>query len=218
MDRDRGARRGLSASRDDEAALLAHPTLRRLRAALGARPPVLAADDGSPRRAAVAIVLRQNPEGVLELLLIKRSEREDDPWSGHIALPGGRHDPSDATLQDTAVRETREETGVDIDVDGLVLGMLDELRPRTPSLPPIIVTPFVAVVRPDVAIATSDEVAAAFWVGLHSLADPAVTVESEVTVRGATWRVPSYVIDGRIVWGMTERILNNLLDVLNAVT
>jgi 8-oxo-dGTP pyrophosphatase MutT (NUDIX family) len=206
----------LTAPRDDESALLAHPTLRRLRAALAARPPVLAADDGSPRRAAVAIVLRQNPEGALELLLIKRSEREDDPWSGHIALPGGRHDPTDATLQDTAVRETREETGVNIDEAGLVLGMLDELRPRTPSLPPIIVTPFVAVVRPDVALVTSDEVAVAFWVGLHSLTDPAVTVESDVTIRGATRRVPSYAIDGRIVWGMTERILNNLLAILGS--
>ena len=218
MGRHRGARRGLTAPRDDESALLAHPTLRRLRVALAARPPVLAADDGSPRRAAVAIVLRQNPEDALELLLIRRSEREDDPWSGHIALPGGRHDPTDATLQDTAVRETREETGVNIDDDGLVLGMLDELRPRTPSLPPIIVTPFVAVVRPDVALITSDEVAAAFWVGLHSLTDPAVTVESDVTVRGATWRVPSYVLDGGIVWGMTERILKNLLGVLGAAS
>jgi 8-oxo-dGTP pyrophosphatase MutT (NUDIX family) len=175
---------------------------------------MLAADDGSPRRAAVAIVLRESPESALELLLIKRSDREDDPWSGHIALPGGRHDPTDATLQDTAVRETREETGVDIDEAGLVLGMLDELRPRTPSLPPIIVTPFVAVVRADVALATSDEVAAAFWVALDSLTDPTANVESDVTVRGATWRVPSYVLDGRIVWGMTERILNNLLSVL----
>ena len=201
--------------RDDDA-LLAHRTLRRLRAALAARPPMLAADDGSPRRAAVAIVLREGERGALELLLIKRSEREDDPWSGHIALPGGRHDPTDATLQDTAVRETREETGVDIDVDGVVLGMLDELRPRTPSLPPIIVTPFVAVVRADVAIVTSDEVASAFWVALDSLTDPSVTVESEVTVRGSTWRVPSFVLDGRIVWGMTERILNNLVAVLRS--
>jgi 8-oxo-dGTP pyrophosphatase MutT (NUDIX family) len=206
----------LTAPRDDDSALLAHPILRRLRDALAARAPMLAGDDGSPRRAAVAIVLRHNPEGALELLLIKRSEREDDPWSGHIALPGGRHDPTDATLQDTAVRETREETGVDIDADGLVLGMLDELRPRTPTLPPIIVTPFVAVVRPDVALVTSDEVASAFWVALQSLSDPTVTVESEVTVRGATWRVPSYVLDGGIVWGMTERILANLLAVLRA--
>ena len=199
---------------DDASALVDHPTFRRLRHALAARPPVLAADDGAPRRAAVAIVLRRTIEDVVELLLIKRSERDDDPWSGHVALPGGRRDPGDATLQDTAIRETREETGIDLARDGLVLGMLDELRPRTPSLPPIIVTPFVAVVRADVGLETSDEVALAFWVPLSSLVDPTLSVESEVTARGNTWRVPSYLLGQHIVWGMTERILRNLTALL----
>ena len=199
-----------------EAALRAdHPTLRRLKRVLAERPGALAPDDGAPRRAAVAIVLRQTDEQRIELLLIKRSERDDDPWSGHVALPGGRFDPDDATLQDTAVRETREETGIDLAADGLVFGTLDELRPRTPSLPPIIVTPYVAIVRPDVTIETSDEVAAAFWVTLDSLADPTSTMEAEVTARGNTWRVPSYHVGGYTVWGMTERILRNLLTLLD---
>ena len=196
---------------DDATLRVDHPTLRRLRRVLAERPGTLAPDDGAPRRAAVAIVLRQTDDERIELLLIKRSERDDDPWSGHVALPGGRFDPEDATLQDTAVRETREETGIDLAADGLVLGTLDELRPRTPSLPPIIVTPYVAIVRPDVTIETSDEVAAAFWVTLESLADPASTIEAEVTARGNTWRVPSYQVSGYTVWGMTERILRNLL-------
>jgi 8-oxo-dGTP pyrophosphatase MutT (NUDIX family) len=131
-----------------------------------------------------------------------------------VALPGGRFDPADATLQDTAVRETREETGIDLAADGLVLGTLDELRPRTPTLPPIIVTPYVAIVRPDVTIETSDEVAVAFWVTLESLADPATAMDAEVTARGNTWRVPSYQVSGYTVWGMTERILRNLLTLI----
>jgi 8-oxo-dGTP pyrophosphatase MutT (NUDIX family) len=204
----------LSESRDEPLALVDHPTLRRLRDVLAERPGALAPDDGSPRRAAVAIVLRHTPHADVELLLIKRSDREDDPWSGHVALPGGRHDPTDATLKDTAIRETREETGIDLARDGVVLGVLDELRPRSAMLPAIIVTPFVAIVRPDVTIETSDEVAAAFWVTLASLVDPSVAVESEVTARGTTWRVPSYALGGHIVWGMTERILNNLVALL----
>lgn len=199
---------------DDAAPLVDHPLLRRLERALAERPGTLAPDDGAPRRAAVAIVLRNAGEGIIELLLIKRSEREDDPWSGHIALPGGRQDPTDVTLQDTAVRETREETGIDLARDGFMLGMLDELRPRSAVLPPIIVTPFVAVVRSDVAIETSDEVASTFWVSLASLADPVTAVEAEVTARGSTWRVPSYQLGGHTVWGMTERILSNLLGLL----
>jgi len=194
----------------DANTLVDHPTFRRLSHALATRPAILAPDDVAPRRAAVAIVLRHTGDDVVELLLIKRSERADDPWSGHVALPGGRRDPSDVTLQETAIRETREETGIDVTRDGVVLGMLDELRPRTPTLPPIIVTPFVAIVRPDVTIETSDEVAVAFWVALASLEDPSLTVESEVSARGATWRVPSYLRGGHIVWGMTERILRNL--------
>lgn len=199
----------------DANTLVDHPTFRRLSHALATRPAILAPDDGAPRRAAVAIVLRRTADDVVELLLIKRSEREDDPWSGHVALPGGRRDPSDATLQDTAIRETREETGVDLARDGIVLGMIDELRPRSQGLPSIIVTPFVAVVRADVPIETSDEVALAFWVPLASLSDPSVAVESEVTARGATWRVPSWDLGGHIVWGMTERILRNLLLLLD---
>jgi 8-oxo-dGTP pyrophosphatase MutT (NUDIX family) len=152
-------------------ALLDHPTLRRIARALEARPGALAPDDGAPRRAAVAVVFRCTAADELELLLIKRSERDGDPWSGHVALPGGRHDPSDATLQDTAVRETLEETGIDIARDGRVLGTLDEIRPRTPVLPPIIVTPYVTVVPASVAIHTSDEVADTFWVPLASFAD-----------------------------------------------
>ena len=200
---------------DDAFSLVDHPTLRRLARVLAERPGALASDDGGPRRAAVAIVLRNAGDGVIELLLIKRSERADDPWSGHIALPGGRHDPTDATLQDTAVRETREETGIDLARDGVVLGTLDELRPRSAMLPSIIVTPYVSVARPDVAIETSDEVASAFWVPLASLADPLSAVEAEVTARGATWRVQSYQLGGHTVWGMTERILANLLRLLD---
>jgi 8-oxo-dGTP pyrophosphatase MutT (NUDIX family) len=197
--------------------LLDHPTLRRLARALADRPGTPAPDDGEPRRAAVAVVLRRTEQDDIELLLIKRSEHEGDPWSGHIALPGGRHEPSDATLQDTAVRETREETGVDIARDGRVLGTLDELRPRSAVLPSIIVTPFVAVVRRDVTIETSDEVAVAFWVPLASLTDPSVAVESEVSARGSTWRVPSYQLGVHVVWGMTERILNNVVALMSDV-
>ena len=202
---------------DDAARLVDHPLLRRVERVLAERPGTLAPDDGAPRRAAVAIVLRNAGDGVIELLLIKRSEREDDPWSGHIALPGGRQDATDATLQDTAVRETREETGIDLARDGLVLGTLDELRPRSAMLPSIIVTPFVAVVRADVTIEMSDEVASTFWVPLPSLADPLTAVEAEVTARGSTWRVPSYQLGGHTVWGMTERILRNLLVLLEFV-
>lgn len=209
-----GGEHGSGRVGEREGGLVEHPTLRRIARSLKERPGALAPDDGSPRRAAVAVVFRQTDDDLLELLLIKRSEREGDPWSGHVALPGGRHDPEDATLQDTAVRETLEETGIDIARDGHVLGTLDELRPRTPVLPPIIVTPFVAVVPATVSIEPSDEVADAFWVPLATLADPTIAIESDIKNRDATWRVPTYQLGAHVVWGMTERILRNLLSLI----
>src|SRR6185503_21248762 len=111
--------------------------------------------EGAMRYAAIALVLRPNDEGDSDLLMIKRAEVERDPWSGHIACPGGRMDPTDRDLEHTAIRETWEETGIDLSRDGRILGTLDDITPRTPSLPPLVIRPFVAVVRPDVALIES---------------------------------------------------------------
>jgi 8-oxo-dGTP pyrophosphatase MutT (NUDIX family) len=216
--------------------LESHPLLPSLAAHLRAHPGRLEADDGDPARAAVAIVLRARPEArgqrpeqaapihdsrftihELEVLLIQRADREGDPWSGQVALPGGRRQSEDATLQDTAIRETLEETGVDLAEHGLVLGTLDELRPRTPVLPPIIVTPFVAVAPPDLALQISDELSDAFWTPWSTFADPGHIDESTVNVRGASWKVASYLVGQRVVWGMTERMLRQLAERLASI-
>lgn len=149
--------------------------------------------------------------------MILRAERHGDPWSGQVALPGGRRDPTDATLQDTAIRETLEETGIDLAASGFVLGTLDELRPRTPVLPPIIVTPFVAVAPPDLALQISDELADAFWAPWSTFADPTIVDERTVNVRGADWKVSSYQVGERVVWGMTERMLRQLAQRISAL-
>lgn len=143
--------------------------------------------------------------------MIRRAEREGDPWSGQIALPGGRWSPNDESLLHTALRETWEETGIDLAAQGVILGTLDELRPRTATLPAIIVTPVVVALDQPASLLLSDEVAEAFWVPLDLLREPATSRESSVHVRGATWRVPSFVVREHVVWGMTERILRQLL-------
>jgi 8-oxo-dGTP pyrophosphatase MutT (NUDIX family) len=214
-----------------------HPLFPPLAAHLRANPGRLEETDGEPARAAVAIVLRaaespghdsgrtdheSNPEATftaaaLELLLILRADHPRDPWSGQVALPGGRRNVSDATLQDTAVRETLEETGIDLAHDGVVLGTLDELRPRTPVLPPIIVTPFVAIAPPDLGLTISDELADAFWAPWSIFADPTITDERTISVRGSDWKVASYLVGERIVWGMTERMLRQLAQVISSL-
>jgi 8-oxo-dGTP pyrophosphatase MutT (NUDIX family) len=201
---------------------LSHPDLERLAAALATRPGVRALvreGDATPRRAAVALVLRAAPGGggacgALELLLIKRAEYEGDPWSGHVALPGGRQEPGDASLEETAIRETREELALDLARDGVLLGTLDEIYPRTPVLPPILIRPYVFATEGDAPLQPSDEVAAAFWVPTSLLLDPASTCEATVVVRGEERRVASFRHGEHVIWGLTERILRQLVGLL----
>lgn len=202
-------------------ALLELPDVRRLRLALATRPGIrIDASDGLRRLAAIALVLRPGvgPVGAPdpELLMIKRAEAEGDPWSGHIACPGGRMEPGDHDLEQTAVRETWEETGVDLARDGRVLGALDDISPRTPTLPPIIVRPYVAVVKPELEIVQSSEVAEAFWVPLAALRERAAWGTAMVPIRGAGERqVAAFRHGAYTVWGLTERVLRQFLEYLD---
>jgi 8-oxo-dGTP pyrophosphatase MutT (NUDIX family) len=195
------------------AELLAHPDVARLADALRAQPGTVASVTDEVRPAAILLALRAGADGHPELLMIKRAEAERDPWSGHVACPGGRMEPGDRDLEQTAVRETWEETGVDVWRDGLVLGTLDDLWPRTPRLPPIVIRPFVAVVRPDVSIVPSVEVADAFWVPLAALKERARWAVRPVQVRGGgEWQVETFRHGDYTVWGLTERVLRQFLD------
>ncbi len=175
------------------------------------RPQVADAPDARP--AAVALVLLEGPQG-LELILIKRAERGDDPWSGQIALPGGRYEGGDRDLEATAVRETSEETGVDL-AGAERLGALDDLYPRTSLLPPVVVRPFVFALTRRAALVPSDEVQRAFWLPLGRLSEPGVRREVTVTVRGGAHTLPAYLVDDDLIWGMTERILTPFVDLVS---
>lgn len=159
--------------------------------------------------AAVAIALSEGDDG-LEILFIHRAVREGDTWSGQIAFPGGRRDPEDADLVDTAIRETREEIGVDLS-EAERLGVLDDLHPRTPVLPPVVVRPFVFGVRERPPMTLNAEVQDAFWVPGRALVAPGVQQEVTFEHRGTLRTFPAYVLGSRTIWGMTERILTPLL-------
>lgn len=182
------------------------PHFARLQRALAARPAAMAERDEPFKEAAVALVLRQADDD-LELLLMRRAARDGDPWSGQIGLPGGRFDISDASLEHTALRETFEEVGIDLRRDGAVLGQLDELRPRTPVLPPIIVRPFVCALHGEARLVTNHEVAELRWVRLSQLFHPETRIRTSVRVRDIQMKVDAYQLGDFTVWGMTERIL-----------
>jgi 8-oxo-dGTP pyrophosphatase MutT (NUDIX family) len=172
------------------------------------------ADDPQPRDggwlAAVALILRGSDPP--ELLFIERAKRERDPWSGHMAFPGGRRDVGDASLYETAVRETREETGIDLARDGEPLGRLSVVEPQSPRLPPLSVLPFVFAVAATTTVTDpSHEVSRALWVPLRHFDDESVHVSHHLPVEGAVLVFPGFRVEEGIVWGLTRRILEDFL-------
>ncbi len=166
------------------------------------------ADAPGARPAAVALILVEDTNG-LEALFIRRAERADDPWSGQVALPGGRRDPADPDLLTTAIRETREETGVDL-ASAERLGVLDDLYPRTPTMPPVVVRPFVFALPRRPALAPGEEVQRAFWLPLAQLSAPGVRRDVTLTVGGVERTFPAYLVGEDAIWGITERIVTPL--------
>jgi 8-oxo-dGTP pyrophosphatase MutT (NUDIX family) len=195
-----------------ERSVRALDVLARMEGTLAPASTFPAATGANVRDAAVAAIFRISPGDALELLMIERASYAGDPWSGHIAFPGGRREPDDATLLDTALRETREEIGVDILISGRVLGALERVNPVSPALPPLSIAPFVALLSLDAPLALSNEVAGAFWVPLAALQHTGVSRDVEVTLsNGNTRIVRAFVHERYTIWGLTERILRDLL-------
>ncbi len=159
------------------------------------------------RRAAVAIVLHDEPSP--RVLLMKRAERASDPWSGHISLPGGGFQASDGDLRVTAIRETREELGIDLD-GARLLGNLDPLQPRTSGPNGVEVTPFVFATTAALEPVCGPEALSAFWLPIDLATSGALDGRYQVPASQLTF--PSWTYEGHVIWGLTRRILDVLLE------
>lgn len=188
-------------------------TLHELREALGRQR--LPGGDERLAKAAVAAILRQAEPGPVQLLFIRRAEHPLDPWSGHMAFPGGRVDPGDAGPEAAARRETREELALDLDRQGALIGRLPQLpvSARGRRLP-MVVEPFVYALggRPP-ALVLNHEVAEALWVPLPFLADPGNRSTHVWRTADAAVPYPCYRFEGRVIWGLTLRMVDDLLRV-----
>jgi 8-oxo-dGTP pyrophosphatase MutT (NUDIX family) len=169
-------------------------------------------------QAAVAAVLRQGAGG-LDLLFILRAEHPRDPWSGQIGWPGGRLDETDPSPLAAAVRETREELGLDLDREAELLGALPEVRThlRRPGVPHW-VAPFVFAVRADPAFTLSHEIQEALWAPLAFLLDRGNRGHFLWTGGGLPLPMTCYRFEGRIIWGLTLRMIDDLLAALHRTT
>ncbi len=177
------------------------------------RPSVV--DDPRVARASVAMVLAEL-RGEVNLLLIERAMRAGDPWSGHMAFPGGRRDPDDADVVQTAIRETHEEVGIDLRADGEVVGRLDELRAVSHNRPlDLVISPIVftlsrtVVMRPD-----PREVESAVWVPLAFFRSPESAGVHRRTLDGVENQYPAYLFQQYTIWGLTHRILDGFLTLI----
>ena len=181
------------------------PTWDDVRHALASRDPGRVPDPPASR-AAVAVVLRDGPQGI-DVLFIRRAEHPQDPWSGQIAFPGGRAEPGDADLRATAVRETREEIGVDLARAADFLGSLDEVRAMARMRPmSLTITPFVFRLREPFEPVLGDEVRSLHWLPLGELLGTARRSTMDYAHQGVSMQFPCLRVDELVIWGLTYRM------------
>jgi 8-oxo-dGTP pyrophosphatase MutT (NUDIX family) len=182
------------------------PPLHEIRRALAASAPRIIRP--TAKHAAVAAVLHE-AAGVPELLFIERAEHPNDPWSGHMAFPGGRVDPGDATPQHAAERETREEVGLEL-AGAELLGRLDDVEGAPPGFDSLVVSAFVYHLEHRVPPTLNHEVRDALWV---PMATPLAGSRHVPFFWPREQRETHYpgILVGRperhVVWGLTYRFL-----------
>jgi len=163
-------------------------------------------------------LLLQPQEDDLHMLFIHRAHHPQDPWSGHMAFPGGRQDPEDPDLRVTIHRETKEEVGIDLDHHGEYLARLAEIQAMARGRPiNLTVAPFVYLVSPQARLEPDPgEVQDTLWVPLSFLQqDEVEKMVPRPVPDGAAVEVPALVYGGKIIWGLTYRMLREFLDLIS---
>lgn len=166
------------------------------------------------KRSAVAMIL-QVRQGDLHILMIRRAERKGDPWSGHMAFPGGRMDKTDANGFDVAVRETEEEVGLRLGPEDECIGRLSDInaRPHKGAFG-MAVSPFVFRLEREVTFDANYEVAEVVWVPLEFLLDTDNREEMVWEFKGAKIPLPCYFYENRRIWGLSLMMLDELMDLV----
>lgn len=180
-------------------------------------------------RAAVAMVLAERPvqssapqHSTTELcvLMIRRAEHPQDPWSGHMAFPGGRMEKHDQYTMRTAIRETAEEIGLNLSLDDCLAPLSDVITRRHDKLRPMVVSPWVfqqpGLCSAD-AVAQNDEwqinyeVDEVVWIPLSFFANSNNREVMTWRKLGITMKLPCYFYEGRRVWGLSLMMINELV-------
>lgn len=168
----------------------------------------------APRRAAVAAVLRYDGASP-QVLLMKRVERQTDRWSGHVSFPGGRAEPEDATLVHTAIRETREELGVDLSQTARRIGQLDDtMAVARGKVIPMAIRPYVFVQTEAAEVILGDEAESHFWLPLDQVASGALDDTMTYKLGPVPMQFPCWRWGGYTIWGLTHKMLTGFVKVV----
>ena len=161
--------------------------------------------------ASVAMILAGGPRDPA-MLFIERATRFGDPWSGHMAFPGGRVESEDADPRRTAERETFEEVGIDLGAGELLGRLDDQAGRRAGAAAGRAIAGYVYHLPEPAPAVPSPEVEEALWVPSSALLEPGNRVDYRVTY--ATGVFPGILVgkpDRHIVWGLTYRFLESFL-------
>ena len=154
--------------------------------------------EGQDADAAVALLFKPVDQA-LEVLFVKRVKNPADPWSGQMAFPGGKRDAKDQNLKQTVIRETLEETNINLLDRCRFLGMMGSLR--STQRPEMKILPFVVLLEHEPTIKLNEELERFVWISLEEL------FQHKGAAKFSFGEVPAYVVGNVIIWGLTYRIL-----------
>lgn len=161
--------------------------------------------EGQDANAAVALLLKTVDKD-LKIFFVKRVENPDDPWSGQMALPGGKRDAKDQNLKQTVVRETLEETNINLLDRCRFLGVME--TQRSSPRPDMKILPFVVLLEHEPSIKLNEELEWFVWISLEEL------VQCRGTVNFGFGEFPAYIVGNSVIWGLTYRILEEFVHIL----
>jgi 8-oxo-dGTP pyrophosphatase MutT (NUDIX family) len=162
--------------------------------------------EGQDADAAVALLLKP-VDHVLQVLFVKRVENPADPWSGQMALPGGKRDAKDQNLKQTVVRETLEETNIKLLDRCRFLGVMEALR--STQRPEMKILPFIVLLEHDPSIKLNEELEGFVWISLKDL------LQHKGIVKFSFGEFRAYIVGNTIIWGLTYRILEKFIHILD---
>ncbi len=158
--------------------------------------------------AAVVVLLRAVNQD-FQVLFVQRAEKFSDPWSGQTAFPGGKGNPEDRNLKETAVRETLEETSINLLEGCRFLGVMEPVR--STQKPEMQVLPFIVLLEGEQVIKLNEELTEYFWISLKELN------QHRGTTKFSFGEYPAYIIKRYIIWGLTYKILQNLVSLFSSI-